>query len=153
VSTAIKILYLPLLACLALSLMLGCSASSTLPPPSDTSSGRADGVELVYFHRTHRCYGCIYAEEGTRHAVETYFKDELANGKLVFKVLNVEDKENAAIVEKYGAYTSSLFINTVRDGTDHIEEVRKIWYFLGNDEAFVEAVKSAIETSLEGELR
>jgi len=83
--------------------------------------------------------------------VEDYFEDELANGKLNLEVLDVEDKENAVVVDKYGAFTSSLFINTIRGGTDHIEEVKEIWYFLGDDEEFVEVVKNKIEKSLRGE--
>jgi hypothetical protein len=113
--------------------------------------GPADRVEVVYFHRTQRCYVCYYAEDGIRYTVETYFADELASGRVVFKVLNVEDKENAAIVNKYGAYTLSLFINTIRGGTDHIEEVTDIWYLIGDDEAFVEVVRDKIEKSLKGE--
>ncbi|TET60427.1 hypothetical protein E3J48_06705 [Candidatus Aerophobetes bacterium] len=84
--------------------------------------------------------------------MEAYFADELASGKVNFEALNVEDKENAAIVKKYGAFTSSLFINTIKDGTDHIEEATDIWLVLGNDEAFVEALKSKIEKSLKGEV-
>ena len=84
--------------------------------------------------------------------METYFADELAGGKVIFRVLNVEDKEDATVVEKYGAFTSSLFINTVRGGTDHIEEVTDIWLLLGNDEAFLGVVKSKIEKSLKGEV-
>ena len=139
-----------LLVCLALSLMVGC-ASSTTPPPSDTSLGPADRVDVVYFHRTQRCPRCIHAEESINYTVETYFADELASGKVTFQVLNLQDEENAAIVNKYGAYTSSLFINTIRDGTDHIEEVAYIWLLLDDHEAFVEAVRSKIEKSLKGE--
>jgi len=146
----IKTLSHLLLVCLALSLMLGCT-SPTTPPPSDTSSGPADRVEVVYFHRAQRCYSCIHAEEGICYTVETYFADELASGKVTFKVINVADEENAAIVKKYEAYTSSLFINTIRGGTDHIEEVTDIWLFLGNDEEFVKAVKDKIEKSLNRE--
>jgi thiol-disulfide isomerase/thioredoxin len=138
------------LVCLALSLMVGC-ASSTTPPPSDTSLGPADRVDVVYFHRTQRCPRCIHAEESINYTVETYFADELASGKVTFQVLNVQDEENAAIVNKYRAYTSSLFINTIRDGTDHIEEVAYIWLLLDDHEAFVEAVRSKIEKSLKGE--
>jgi len=115
---------------------------------SDTSSVPADRTKVVYFYRTQRCYSCIYAEEGTRYTVETYFEDELDNDKVTFEVLNVEGEENATIVKKYGAFTSSLFINTIRDGTDHIEEVTDIWFILGNDEAFIEVVKSKIGISL-----
>ena len=139
-----------LLVCLALSLIVGC-ASSTTPPPSNTSLGPADRVDFVYFHRTQRCPRCIHAEESINYTVETYFADELASGKVTFQVLNVQDEENAAIVNKYRAYTSSLFINTIRDGTDHIEEVTYIWLLLDDHEAFVEAVRSKIEKSLKGD--
>jgi len=122
-------------------------------PTSDVSSSLADRVEVVYFHRKERCPTCRYAEDGIRDTIETYFADELASGKLTFEVVNVQDKENAAIVDKYGAFTSSLFINTIRDGTEHIDDVTDdIWLLLGNDEEFVEEVKSKIEKSL-GEVR
>ncbi len=119
-------------------------------PTSEAPSAPADRVEVVYFYRAQCCSGsgCSYAEAGTRYTVETYFKDELDNGKVTFEVYNVEDKENATVVKKYGAFTSSLFINTVRGGSDHIEPVMDIWFILGDDEAFVEVVKSKIETSL-----
>ena len=145
----IKTLSHILLVCLALSLMVGCT-SPTTPPPSDTPVGPADRVEVVYFHRAQRCYSCIHAEEGILYTVETYFADELASGKVTFKVLNVQDEENAAIVNKYGAYALSLFINTIRDGTEDIEEVKEIWYLISDDEAFVEVVKDKIEKSLNG---
>jgi len=138
-----------LLLMLVVGLLCSCgSPASIAPPTSDAPSVAADRVEVIYFHRTQRCGGCIYAEDGICYTVETYFADELASGKVTFKVLNVEDKENATIVKKYGAFTSSLFINTIRGGTDHIEEVTDIWLLLGNDEAFVEVVKSKIEKSL-----
>jgi len=133
-------------------MLCACGSSAPeVPSTSNTSSAPADRVEAVYFYRTPRCYACTYAEAGTHYTVETYFKDELASGKVTFEVFNVGDKENAGIVKKYGAFTSSLFINTVRDGTDHIEEVTDIWFVLGNDEAFIEVVKSKIERSLKGE--
>jgi hypothetical protein len=115
------------------------------------SSGPADRVEVVYFHRTQRCYTCLYAENQTRYTVETYFADELASGKVTFQSINVQDEANADIVEKYGASYLTLFVNAVRDGTDHIEEVTDIWLVIGNDQAFDEIVKNKIEESLTGE--
>jgi len=139
------------LVCLAVWLVLAYGTSPATPPASNNSSGPADRVDVVYFHRTQQCYSCRYAEEWTRYTVETYFADELASGKLTFQSIDVQDEANADIVEKYGAYGSQLFINIVKDGTDHIEQVTDIWYVLGNDEAFVEIVKSKIEESLSGE--
>ena len=120
-------------------------------PNSNNSSGPADRVEVVYFHRTQRCYSCRYMEAAANYTVETYFADELASGKVTFQVINVEDEENAAIVQKYGASYLSLYVNTVIGGTDHIEEATDTYLLIGNDEAFVKALKSRIEKSLTGE--
>jgi len=124
-------------------------------PPNSNDSGTlptpADKVEVAYFYWPQRCTGCIYAEDATLYTLETYFADELASGKITFVALDVAAEENAAIVEKYEAYTSSLFINAIIDGVDHIEQVKEIWSVLGDDEAFIEVVKSKIEQSLSGE--
>lgn len=127
------------------------SDTPTTPDDSDTSLTPADKVEVVYFYRPQRCHGCVYAETATLYTLETYFADELASGKITWVSYDVTAEENAAIVEKYEAYTSSLFINTIIDGIDHIEEVIEIWSVLGDDVAFIEVVKSKIEQSLSGE--
>jgi hypothetical protein len=120
-------------------------------PNSNNSTGPADRVDVVYFHRAQRCHSCLYAENMTLYTVETYFADELASGKLTYQSINVGDSQNGATVEEYGAYGSQLFINTVKDGTDHIEQVTDIWLVIGDDQSFVEIVKSDIEHSLTGE--
>ena len=140
------------LVCLAVWLIVVYGTSPATPPASNNSSGPADRVDVVYFHRTQRCYTCLYAEEHTRYTVETYFADELASGRVTFQSINVQDEENADIVEKYNnASYLTLCINTVKDGTDHIEAVTDIWLVIGDDEAFVEIVKNKIEKSINGE--
>ena len=127
-----------------------CSCSSSKPNPDSPLKPSIDnGVEVVYFHRTHRCYSCIYAGNMVEYTVNTYFSNELADGELVFLTLDVQDNANAAIVEKYGAYTSSLYMNEVVNGIDHIEPVTGIWFLIGNDQEFVDYVKKEIEERLE----
>ena len=55
-----------------------------------------------------------------------------------------------ALVEEYGAYTSSLFINMISGDTNNIEEVNEIWLVVGDNDAFVETVKNRIEETLMG---
>jgi hypothetical protein len=140
------------LVCLAVWLIVAYGTSPATPPASNNFSGPADRVDVVYFHRTQRCYTCRYAEAATNYTVQTYFADELASGKVTFQVINVEPEENADILEKYNnpSYLT-LCINTVKDGIDHIEVVTDIWLVIGNDEAFIEIVKGKIEKSLNGE--
>lgn len=124
------------------------STETAATPTLQPSPGGADYVELVYFHRTQRCYSCQYAGDGTEYVVENYFADEVASGQLVFKLVDVQDKANASIVARYGAYGSSLFINDVVNGIDHIEPVTDIWYALGNNAKFIKVVKDVIEKHL-----
>jgi hypothetical protein len=154
-SKATRILWIVcpiILVCLAVWLIVAYGTPSGTPPPSNNSTGPADRVDVVYFHRTRRCPTCLYAEEGTRYALETYFADELASGKVTFQVINVEDEANTDIVEKYNdASYLTLCINAVRNGTDHIEVVTDIWLVIGDDESFIEIVKGKIQKSLNGE--
>ena len=140
---------------LAVWLILAYGVSPATPPASNNSTGNStssvDRVDVVYFHRTQRCYSCYYVESGANNTVETYFGDQLASGKLTFQSVDVQDSKNAAIVEKYGAYGIQLFINTIKDGTDHIEEAAEVYLLIGRDEAFVDALKSKIGQSLGGE--
>jgi hypothetical protein len=136
---------------LAIWLVLAYGSSPTTPPPSNNSTGPAERVEVVYFHRTVRCVTCLRAEEWTRYTVETHFADELASDKVTLQSIDYQDEANANIVEKYDAYGSQLFINTVQDGTDHIEQATDLYPLLYSKEAFVNALKSKIEKCLNGE--
>lgn len=165
-----KIWSLFLLVILVGGMLCACgSPTPEAPPNSDTPSNPSDSntsttpddeeilpppiekIEVVYFYRPQRCTGCIYAEETTLYTLETYFADELASGKITWSTYDVVAEANAAIIEKYEAYTSSLFINTIIDGTDHIQQVMEIWSLLGEDEMFIEVVKNKIEQCLIGE--
>ena len=161
-------IYLPLLVLLLVGLLCACASSSpvtapppdessqppeTISPPPDQPSGLPDRVDVVYFHRPQRCKKCICFEERVSYVVETYFQDDLTSGKLTFEIFNLGDDENAAIANKYGAVGSQLFINTVRDGIDHITDIQDIWGWgcTNNEEAFDNAVRNTIAQSLDGE--
>jgi hypothetical protein len=162
--------YLAIGTILVIGLLCAC-ASPAIPPtsPPDESPGPSDGqptsqaqdepldlpdrVDVVYFHRPQRCVTCLCFEERIRYVVSTYFQNELDSGQMTFGVYNIGDSKNAAIVKKYGAVGSQLFINTVKDGTDHIIDIQDIWSWgcRTNKEGFDQQVKSIIEQSLEGE--
>jgi hypothetical protein len=162
--------YLAIGTILVIGLLCAC-ASPAIPPtsPPDESPGPSDGqptsqaqdepldlpdrVDVVYFHRPQRCVTCLCFEERIRYVVSTYFQNELDSGQMTFGVYNIGDSKNADIVKKYGAVGSQLFINTVKDGTDHIIDIQDIWSWgcRTNKEGFDQQVKSIIEQSLEGE--
>lgn len=158
-----KVSFFTLIAMLTFTacFLSACSSSGGFTPPTTPNStqetpsvqpsyGGDDYVEVVYFHRTRRCYSCQWAGDAVEYTVQTYFANELASGRLILKMLDVQDETNADIANEYGAYGSSLYINDVVDGIDHIEPMPEIWYHVGDAEEFVELVRAEIEQHLGG---
>jgi len=92
----------------------------------------------------------MYAEAGIQYTLDNYFKDEQASGKVTFASYNIEDRKNAAVSKKYGAYGLSLYFSTIVGDTEYIEPVVDIWLRVGDDQAFVDAVKARVESRLRG---
>jgi hypothetical protein len=141
-----------LTALTAVLLLSMCFVSACKVPEPDNSSGLPpsiyNGVEVVYFHRAQRCTACTRAQEMTEYTLNTCFADELESGEIVYMALNLQDSANADMVQKFGAYTSSLFLNDVENGTNDIEEITDIWFLLWKDEEFVNTLKAEIEDRL-----
>jgi len=116
--------------------------------PTATPDGQ-NVLYVMYFHRTQRCASCIYAEDGIVWTIDTYFSDEVADGKLIFMSIDLQDTANAELVSKYGAYTSQLFMNKVTNGEEEIEQITSLWFYIGNDQAYSDAAKAEIEERLE----
>ena len=72
--------------------------------------GENSSVEVYYFHGKRRCATCVSIEENTKKTVETYFKDQKAKGTVKMIVVDIDDKKNEALVEKYEVTSSSLFV-------------------------------------------
>jgi hypothetical protein len=152
--SARKMLCVLLYLSLAPGLLYACATPvSTAPVDADQLLVPADKVEVVYFHRPHRCEACIYVEERVGYIVNTFFQEELSNGRLTYKIFDLGDKENAAIANEYGAIGSQLFINTIKDGDSHIKHIDRIWYWdcLDDQELFDKTVTDIIKQALYGE--
>jgi len=97
----------------------------------------ADKIEVVHFHGTHQCWSCITVGEYALKTIKDKFPDEFASGKIVYKDINGELKENQEIVVKYQARGSSLFVNAIRDEQDNIEEDVTVWRLVNSESQFV----------------
>jgi len=115
--------------------------------PTATPDGQ-NVVQVIYTHRTHRCSGCIWAEDWLRWTVDTYFADEMADGKLVFMSIDIEDSNNSALANKLGAYASQIFINKIADGEEEIEQLTSLYYLVGDSQAYSDKAKAEIEERL-----
>jgi hypothetical protein len=136
----------------------GCSATTPSqtqapegePPTSSPTTTTTVKVDLLYFHRPQRCTKCLCFERRVSDVVSEYFQDQINSGQLTFQILNIGDKENYALVQKYGAVGSQLFINTIINGEEHIKDVQEIWSWdcTRDTDRFDREVKNIIELSL-----
>lgn len=95
----------------AMMSVVACGARSESKQIS--TDAKEHRVEVIYFHGKQRCLTCMAIEKLAREVVETQFASALANGELVFKVVDISTKEGERIADKYEVTWSSIFINKV----------------------------------------
>lgn len=83
----------------------------------------ADGVEVLSFHTKQRCPTCVAIERLTREVVETDFAAQLADRRLVFRILDIS--ENEALADKYEITWSSLLVNRSENGVSSVNDLTK----------------------------
>jgi len=97
-----------------------------------------------------RCPTCLCFEERINAVIARYFSDAIASGKLTYKVLNAQDPLNGAFVKKFKPVGSQLFIDTIVNGFDNIEDIQAIWDWdcRTDQPGFDQKVKETIEARL-----
>jgi len=104
-------------------------------------------LNVYFFHLTERCDACTAIEENTRKVLAKYFSEQLNNGKIVFRSINIEKRENKNIAEKYQvSYTSLLLIRADGDVTDFTNSSMN--YANMNPSKFEELLKAEIDKNL-----
>ena len=110
---------------------------------------RPDRIVVYYFHRTLRCDTCLKFEAYTDEALRSYLVEELADGRLVWSVLNVDDESNATLVDAYDIFESSLVVSAVDAGEERSwEKLETIWGLVGDKPSFLSYIQSEVEARL-----
>jgi len=106
-------------------------------------------IEVLDFHSTHRCMTCNAIETNTKHTLNTYFEKELKEDKITFQVINVDERENEKIAEKFEAAGTALFLNVIKDGKETQIDLTEFAFMNGNDQKkFSKELKAKIDTEL-----
>ena len=99
-------------------------------------------VEVLYFHGKRRCATCMAIEKNAKEAIETQFADELKNGTVVFKTIDISKPENETVANKYEVAWSSLFVSKWRDGKETYENLTE--YAFANARTAPDTFKNGI---------
>lgn len=92
---------------------------------------KPDRVQVLYFHRTIRCTGCINVEEGTFEAVSIDHRADVDNGSLEWRSIDFDLPENKLYASEYDLYSQELILAEIKNGsivrTSKIAEVWQHW--------------------------
>ncbi|MCK5126388.1 MAG: hypothetical protein KAR42_09040 [candidate division Zixibacteria bacterium] len=109
-----------------------------------------DGITVYYFHNSKRCPTCTKIEKLSYTAVHEKFADEIASGKLRWKIANIEEPENLQFAEKYDLIVQSLVIVDNRPNQNgNWSNLEKIWDLVWDEEQFTDYVQAGIAAYLE----
>jgi hypothetical protein len=105
-----------------------------------------DKVEVFYFHLTRRCVTCQAVENVSREAVSEIYADEIKQGKVTFRALNIEDKETKPEAERAKATGQCLLVISGETRIDLTSE--GFMYAKTNPDRLKEELKKAIDPLL-----
>ena len=136
-----------LLAVIGLS---SCGNNQTANAQSSTKASQKEVIEVLYFHGKQRCVTCNAIEKLTKEVVDKDFAQQLKDGKIVFKVIDISTKEGEKIADKYEVTWSSLFINKWKDGKEAKNNMTDFGfsYAKGSPDVFKAGVKKKIDELL-----
>jgi hypothetical protein len=108
-------------------------------------------IVVYYFHRTMRCATCIKLEEYSDEAIKSGFTAQLKNGKLQWKIVNIEDAGNEHYENDYKLYSQSLVLVELQNGKQQRwKNLEKIWELVGMKEVYLHYVQEEVKSYLEG---
>jgi len=107
-------------------------------------------IEIFDFHTTNRCITCKAIEANTKYTLDTYFADELKNGKITFQVVNIDKDENYELAKKFKASGTSLFLNVIGDEKEKQIDLTAFAFTYGKKkDMFSDKLKTKLEKQLE----
>ena len=120
------------------------------PKAADASSETMRSKVVVYYlHTTARCPSCLKIEAFTAAEVTGPLSGPLAEGRLEWKVLNVDEPKNEHFVDDYKLFTKSVVVSEVVNGKEvRWKRLDKVWDYLGDQQAFMKYVDDEIRAYL-----
>lgn len=134
-----------------LTLMIGLmSCNGGGENTANAKSPAKDRVEVMYFHGKQRCKTCMAIEQNTREVIEKTFANEVKNGTVVFRIIDISTPQGETTADKYEVTWSSLFVNKWKNGKETRNNMTEFGFgsAKNNPEAFKQGLTDKIRQSL-----
>jgi hypothetical protein len=123
---------------------IGSTNGSQIIDENDEIKGSA--VVVFYFHTSRRCFTCKAIESSIKEVLDTNFKLELDDGKILWRPVNLDKPENRHFINDFSLSNPTAVIAKIDDGKigSH-KELDLLWKIVRNKPVLNEYIKS--ETS------
>jgi len=102
-------------------------------------------IMVYYFHRTARCPTCITIELNTHQVIQDHFQKQIADGRLMWMPINLDEPGGAEFEKEYDISISTLVVEKiVGDGRIEYKKLDKVWALLRDREGFSKYVRDEI---------
>jgi len=127
------------------------SPTQTLEPPARPRDGQTEReVIAYYFHGNMRCRTCRAIEAFTTEAIETDFSDALEDGRLQWRVVNVEEPGNEHFVRDFELTTRSVVLEEIVNGERRRwKNLDRVWELAGSRSTFLKYIQDETHAYLE----
>jgi hypothetical protein len=107
-------------------------------------------VSVLYFYQVPSCETCLLMSKYVSETVETRFAESVKKGEIVLQHLNLEDEQNADLVQKLGIKVPMLAIAQIKDGKmEKAKLARKVWFLAAEKDEFMDYVEKEIRMYIE----
>lgn len=132
------------------ALIIGLVSCGSGENTANAKSPEKDRVEVIFFHGKQRCATCMAIEKNTREVINNLFANELKNGTVVFKIVDISTPEGEKIADKYEVTWSSLFVNKWKDSKETRSNLTEFAFGNArkNPDAFKKTLADKIRQSL-----
>ena len=136
---------------LIFALITGLMSCAGREKTSDAPTTETDRVEVIYFHGKQRCATCKAIENRTKEVVNSMFANELQNGALVIRTIDISTPEGEQLADKYEVAWSSLFVNRWENGKETRNNMTEFGFgnARNNPEVFKTGLADKIRESLQ----
>lgn len=127
------------------------TAPSTVEAPGDSaiSSPSGDTIIVTYFSSDIRCASCVRLEDWSRKAVENNFAQEIRDGKVVFRVINLNGEGNLAYARHYELVSKTVIVSEIANGKEiRWENLQQVWTKLRDPEGFETYIAESVRRHL-----
>ncbi len=110
---------------------------------------QGDQVVMTYFISGGRCQNCRKIEALARETAEMDFKQALEDGRLVFRIIDVDEAGQGHYVDDYQLTAKTVVLSHLVDGKEaEWANMSKVWEYLGEPQAFHAYLADQIEKYL-----